>query len=636
MQKKSNNFLSYLENEHYDNLFKYLLSYIKKRKYDLIVDRYDLCNVEDIDIYDIGLKSVYIDTKENDYIEFDIQCNPEIQYIEVDKRRTRESGGTSRLWFTISCRAKITTKLESFYVIAVDEYNPTKPKKPLNGNLIPVIHHNEYDKYAEEILNKYYPEAFENDAIVNPYELAKRMGFNVIKRRISKNNSVFGQIYFENSKTKLFNENINDDEEVVIPKNTIIIDETINSAFSFGCENITVAHECVHGYLHNQAFRFARIYNKKLHTRISCTTSGDIKNIESDDESGYMESQANGIAPCLLLPKKKIVSSYLKELDLCLMMGCFRLDAIEETIKSLANKYQVTLYAIKKRLIDLGFDEVIGVLNWVDGRYIRNYSFKKGSLKLNETFTIKFNDLVSIIHNGNNFIMAQLYTGKYVFVENHVVLNDEKYIEKDSCDYLILTEYARFNLDECALKFECNSSLIKSNDVLMYCYLSRDNKFELSLDIKLSKASVNLGDIDYSNKVKKYNELINKTLLEIKVMTFTQAINHLMKLQNIKINEITDIEDDLSSLSRRQFERYKNGEVKEYNKRIVVAICLALKLPPRISAEIINLAGLGFTNSDEDSMLMTILMIGRNKKFDDINQMLVNSNYKPLTFKRAI
>lgn len=634
MQKKSNNFLSYLENEYYDQLFKYLLSYIKHHK-DLIVDRYDLINIEDIDIFDLGLKNVYIDTKDNDYIEFDIQCNPEIQYTEVDKRRTREAGGTNKLWFTISCKAKVTiNKLESFFVIAVDEYNPTKPKKPLSGNLIPVIHHNEYDKYAEEILNKYYPEAFEVDTVVNPYELAKRMGFNVIKRRISKHNNVFGQIYFDDSKTKLFNENIADYEEVTIPKNTIIIDETINSAFSFGCENITVAHECVHGYLHKQAFRFARIYNKKLHTRISCTTSGDIKNIESNDESSYMESQANGIAPCLLLPKKKIIGSYLKELDLYLMVGYSRLEAIEEAINSLAKKYQVTVYAIKKRLIDLGYDEVIGILNWVDGKYIKNYSFKKGSLKPNETFTIKFNDLVALVHNGNNVLMAQLYSGKYIFVENHIVLNDEKYVEKDTFGNFILTEYARFNLDECALKFICKSQVIKSNDVLMYCYLARDNNIDLSMDLELSQSNINLGDVDVQLRYKEYNKLIQQTLKAIRGMEFCEAIDYIMSVQDLQIQDVTDDPHDASSLSYRQFERYKNGETKNLTKGVVIAICLSLKLPPLLSSELLKIAGIALTNSAEDSMLLIILLTCRNKKFDEINLMLTSNGFKPLTNKR--
>ncbi len=635
MKDRSSNFLSYLENNYYDKLENALIKFIKTNKNDLIIDKYDFINVEDIEVYDLGLKNVFIDSKDEINIDFDIQLNPEITYTEiVGKYRTREAGGTNSLWFTISCKAKISNTLKAFSIISVDEYNSAKPKKPLNGNLVPVIRHDEYEKYATAILTKYYPEALAADKPIDAMTLASKMGFKVIKRRISKGRSVFGQIYFENCRIKLFNDKINDYEEVDIPANTIVIDSSTNSAYSFGCENITIAHECVHGYLHRKAFNFARIYNKNLSGLISCTVTGDIRHIDSNSDLSYMESQANGIAPCLLLPKNMLTSRYHRLVNSLMKISRDRLSSIGVAIQELAGIYNVTYYAIKKRLIDLGIDEVIGVNNYVDGNYIRPFAFKKGTLLPNETFIIKTQDLVQLISSNHNLILNKLRSGGYVFVENHLCVNDKKYIQYDEKGKLVLTEFARLNVDECCLKFKFKSQVPKNNDILMYCYLARGTQINLAMDISLSNSSTNILDADVQDRIKKYNELMLSTKKAIRSMTFGEAIDYILKVQNLQIKEVTDIPNDLSSLSSRQFERYKNGETKNLNKRVVVAICLSLNIPPMLSEELIKLAGFSFTNTKDDSMLLTLLTTCRGKKFDEINDMLITLGYNRLTNDR--
>lgn len=634
MNRKHNNFLQYLNDNYYDQLYKSLLFYIKRNKDELIVDKFDLIGVEDIEVEDLFMSSVYIDSKDDDWIEFDIQCNPEISYTEISgKHRTREASGTNKLWFTISCKARITNNMNNFYIMFVDEYNPNKPHKPLNGNLVPIIHHSDYEKYATEILNKFYPEAFVDDKPIDATILATRMGLNIIRRRIAKNKSIFGQIYYDETSVKLFNDEINDYEIISIPANTIIIDKTANLTYSYGCENITIAHECVHAYLHRNAFKFNRLFNDKLSTLISCTIKGEIRHVDASDDFSFIESQANGIAPCLLLPKEKLTRMYKRQLEAFINIGDSRFDAINVTIQELASRLCVTNYAIKKRLFDIGFDEVMGVYNWNGYKFIRGFGFKKGSLASNETYVIKDNDLMNLIANNTSNIIQILFNGQYEFVENHLVINDSKYLEYDKNGRLILSEYARYNLDECALKFIFKSQNHQNDNMAMFCYLSRDIQYALSMDLRLSSSKLALND-EVSSKFKKYQELMLEALKNIRVMSFGEAIEYLRKIQNLEIKEITDVPNDSSSLSARQFERYQNGETKNLNKRVVVAICLALKLPPNISSEVLKLAGICLTNSDEDTMLLTILMTCRNRTFDDINQMMITNGFQPLTNKR--
>lgn len=275
----------------------------------------------------------------------------------------------------------------------------------------------------------------------------------------------------------------------------------------------------------------------------------------------------------------------------------------------------------------------MGVYNWNGYKFIRGFGFKKGSLASNETYVIKDNDLMNLIANNTSNIIQILFNGQYEFVENHLVINDSKYLEYDKNGRLILSEYARYNLDECALKFIFKSQNHQNDNMAMFCYLSRDIQYALSMDLRLSSSKLALND-EVSSKFKKYQELMLEALKNIRVMSFGEAIEYLRKIQNLEIKEITDVPNDSSSLSARQFERYQNGETKNLNKRVVVAICLALKLPPNISSEVLKLAGICLTNSDEDTMLLTILMTCRNRTFDDINQMMITNGFQPLTNKR--
>ena len=117
-------------------------------------------------------------------------------------------------------------------------------------------------------------------------------------------------------------------------------------------------------------------------------------------------------------------------------------------------------------------------------------------------------------------------------------------------------------------------------------------------------------------------------------MTFQNALKFIMKYLDIVEKDITDLPNDDSSLSRRQLERYKNGEIKTLNKNMIVAICISLKLPLIISLTLINLAGFSITNTYEDVVLAITLYVCNDHSFDEINSMLGGIGINKLTMKR--
>lgn len=84
---------------------------------------------------------------------------------------------------------------------------------------------------------------------------------------------------------------------------------------------------------------------------------------------------------------------------------------------------------------------------------------------------------------------------------------------------------------------------------------------------------------------------------KLKGMEFPEAAKYLMEAGGYQIKDVTDRLEDSYSLSYRIFMRYKNGETKKLNKRIVVAICVAMRLPFVLADALVETAGFAFSNS---------------------------------------
>ena len=127
-------------------------------------------------------------------------------------------------------------------------------------------------------------------------------------------------------------------------------------------------------------------------------------------------------------------------------------DVLEPVIDELADFFEVSRLAAKIRMIDTGYYEARNVFIYIDGKYIRPYTYTKDAIGENQTFCIDLADALteSVVSSG---FKERLQTGDYLYIESHFCLNDPKYIEDNQ-----LTEYARLHLDECCLIFDLKIS----------------------------------------------------------------------------------------------------------------------------------------------------------------------------------
>lgn len=635
MNGKKNSFLDYLESEQfYDRIYGSIFSFCLNNK-ELLLDRINGSNVSyitEIEELELDYKNVWIDSKGDTDIEFDIAIEVTADVVGASGKHRDKESYSSRFWVMVSCKGSLDKKLVDFYIIGVDEFNKTSPKKPLSGDLVPYITKQEYEHYANEILEKYYypfyPEAKHSPERINTDELAKRMGLSVINTSISKSKSIFGQIFFADSEVTIFDSDKNQNVKRIVKKNTILVDSNAAFLYSFGSRSMTIAHECVHSYYHRKAFLFAKMFNKNLNY-IQCQVNGKMKNAELNTTAHWMEIQANGIAPHILMPKesfeayaKILFKMYIKESQVGTL-------GINNIIETLALTYDVTVYAARKRLIDLGFEEAIGSFNWVDGHYVRPYSFKRGSLRYNETFTISYKDVYKKVISDAR-LAVQLWNNTYVFVENHLCINHPDYITKDKNGDAILTDYALLHMDECCVKFRYNTEKLIADDfdLGLIGYLNRDFSKEIEFDLEIAGVITPKDEGLFKERFRIHTDNVAEVMKAIAGLSFGEIVDYIMKYLDITVKEL---EYD-SGLSDKTIRRYINGQNTNPDRKSVVAILRALNLPPKITQIAIKQSGISFRNGhNEDDALYNVLLNLRHVSASDVNKFMTLLGFDPLT-----
>lgn len=622
---KKNNFLSYVLDNYYDEIFKALRKYILDNHESLILDRFDDATKinEDVEI-EFNEIGAHVEPNEVNDIAIDIVMMPEVQVsvYHAGKFKSYESETVRIGKVIIECSAKFDETIHGFNVLDVYEYQYKKYDKPLNGDLVPIISKTEYDDIATKFLNSYFPSALNGD-IPNPYKIVKAMGLKLIRRKINKDDTIFGEIFFRKSKAKFFDVFKNEYVEEEVEANTIVIDDLAMCLYSFGTIGLTIIHECLHFYLHRRSFIFSQIYNKDI-TKIACSMNGII-DASGDDNSKWMEIQANGIAPCVLMPKDSFIKNYEAELiDVQRLYGSKFEDYANRVIENLAEKYGVTKYAVKKRLIDLGYTSAKGVFDYVDNKYIKPYLFAKDSLKDGETYTVSFDDLSK---SNAASLLALMFAGDYRFIENHLILNDKKYITEEG----ELTNYARVHLDECAVRFKIVAKDKSFNNIsssfVTFCYLCREIREDMTYEIVSVKAPESITDIKKAREESQVR--IAEMIRELSMFnTFREQLDYLMK--QFKMNKASLIRR--SKLSEKTISRYldEKSKEKQFDVRCIVSICLSFNLPPKLSNVLIKFTCGGIRPTPDGDALRTILFYMYDKSVDEANQYLVMQGFKPL------
>ena len=501
----------------------------------------------------------------------------------------------------------------------------------LSPFLVPYCWGYELDEACERIRRSCFPEAAADPKKQDAEKLAERYGLSVRYLPVYNGQGAGSILFFAAGKlpvkeqkdrtldargmeeAKAEDDRRNPPEEVSIPANTIVVNTNVilkeHAAFS-------IYHECIHYEFHYLFFRLQEMYNNDIRgmktKEITVTPETKIT-----DPLYWMEKQANRGAYGLMLPaswlreriaeEAQTVQSYRHAGDLFDFIG-----------RKICARYEIANFRMRARMIQLGYIEAKGALNWLPGGIrVDPFAFDTEQCrKIEETFIIDKYSTGRLYEESEDF--RKIYdTGKFVYADGHIVRNDSRFV-RETAQGFRLTPWANAHVDRCCLRFE---RMYVQNGLGQYIF------GRMNFDAEYVKRTIfYLGDLA---KQEVFNEMEAEQKYKNEFPeSFREGLKKLMARARISFEEMAE----RLNISHSTFKRWLRNPETKVTVDFVMMVSLVLVLPDWISNLLMERAGLylGKKNS-RDLALQFIQRTMWNDGIEKANEYLVKRGYKPLT-----
>ena len=579
-------FTEYVSNRFYNDLFAAVSSYVEDNYASLDLHSYAVKHIDSAVLSDISIKRAYVDDREDMRIAFEVALDSEIEVYEVD--RHHDNSDTCSQWFLVKCEADLARHLDDFHILGVSPYSQRACiARPLDDNLVPYIRSDKLDEAAADFLRRNYPKAILQPMAVDVSDLAREMGLTIEPHHITKDFSVFGQIFFADCDAELYDPETDSTVHQLVKSNTLVVDPKAFFLRNIGSMNNTIVHECVHWDLHRKVFELEHLYNSEA-TQIKCMVIGGVKDSKIRTATDNMEWQANSLAPRIQMPIdqfKTKATSFIRKYhekygDVPLV------DIMEPVIEELAVFFCVSRQAAKIRMVEAGYQDAIGAFTYIDGRYVRPHAFKKDAVEKHQTYSIGVDD-AAVIALSDMRLYGQASKGAYIYVDSHFCLNDPKYISNDENGHVVMTEYARLHIDECCLAFDLKVKSKNKYGEQYYkeCVLYRDANSGIEFQVTFS------GNAN-SNVMAKADAILargsyTQTIINAMPPKFGDALIYMMKENKQSVEGLAEC----VLMDAKMLQRMRNDDTYPKNIESVIAVCIGMHLLPELSEQLINRSG---------------------------------------------
>lgn len=481
-------------------------------------------------------------------------------------------------------------------------------KNPLNEFLVPILPKKRYDETALQILSNYYPFRYDIPCVISGLALAKEMGYHIQYARLSLDGKVKSKVIFEEKNITAFDE-YGGKTAIYVSAKTILVDKSIK-----GKENFAVIHECVHISLH-RLFYYLQSYYRKILGKAAPEFQEYFYSDSQKECLAWMETQANSIARRIQMPTEpasEVIFNLFEKMSTEPNFKDYRM-----LIDFVGHRFSVSRYAAKKRIIELGWTEIRGVYTFCGTGYVEDYEVAY-DFPDDSTYTVPFSSITELFGRSVDF-QALVKSGKYVYIDGHICLNNEKYIITKYNLPSRLTEYARHHMSECCIDFK------KVYGKLTYSYTFGElNKEELAIIENY------VLDEHQKSKLKARLTEIADTKDKLDHSPLGEAVVYHMKRCHITSEQLME----RSGLGSTTITKLRSGKCHP-KLETILAFCVALNLEDVFRSDLMNKAGVRFNNNNPAHLVyMTILELMPNANVFQINAFLKEEGYTPWTQDR--
>lgn len=572
--------------------------------------------VSDVEIENI----IHIEQADAGIICFDV-----IVSCDMEMPSSSKKGYFLEKWVKVHCQVTLGIELSGFRILSIGDCEPQEESdnNRLSGELVPVISRDQFEHEAEKFLERYYPDALEKPRRIPIEEIAHGMNLRIIEDvPLSDDLTYFGTIVFDDG-------NILDKHRKIAIRNarrgTIYLNPRVKYECSVGTRRTTLAHECFHWYRHQPYHALMRMIgaDDKIGRAIQCQINGNSADTDKWKAVDWMEWQAKGIAPRILMPTR---TARIKAEELLRKYGGAKNADVadyESVIDELSEFYDVSRQAAKARLIDLGYSKAEGAYPFVDGHYVQGYSFDTQGLQAGQTYTVSYSDLFKAYCFNREF-RTLVDSGNFVFVDGHLVFDDEKYVSRDESGTPVLTSYALSHMDECAIVFTRG-----------YTYGSKYQGTKYYQQF-MRNAAPKADQIEYSFELTTHNKTLLDQIAHGKQRaealrrypgSFAETLVALQKERKLSNKKFAD----QSLVGEKTIQRLRNNEEYPTSVQTVLGLCVGLKLPPPEAEMLLNKTYFKLNAMKmEGYVYQCILSSCAENSIYEINEMLEANGIPPL------
>lgn len=555
MREERRNLAWYYGEEIGGRLWRALARQLANRKTQLGVDE-DTLALEDVQVWaELGAPEVFS--------VLDLALSAQDAALQV-RARVDLTSASFPVQVEAVARAEDAKEMQKYAA-----YFSEKGLVRLSAGLVPELGEDDLDALAERLLAAYYPEALEKPRRVDAHEMAERMGLSVVYRQIEPEGEIYGEMFFQETETPLYDAMRQHQVLAPVERKTMVVDTTATFMGGMGTHDNTIVHECVHWALHGQAMALRRAQQPDSQEPAICCRVDGGAGRAGDDRLLEMEWQANTLARCIQMPRalfrRKAEEAWARH-DMKVITPN-RVEEMPGVIDDLAGFFGVSREAAKLRMLEVGFESVAGVYVYIDGRYLRPHSWRAGTLARDETFSIPAEDAARLMVEDADFARA---AQGYLYVEGHFVLDDPRYVTRGEDGALMLSDAARYHMDQCCLRFKVvlGGAQARYGE---FCLLSQ------SAGIPLDPAYLSIPPEQQAEQLAEIRAERDRILGKIKD-TPKKAWKILIEWRETNQSEL----ESVTGLSRETINKLATGKTPG-NKQTVLLMCFALQLPPEIS-----------------------------------------------------
>ena len=356
-----------------------------------------------------------------------------------------------------------------------------------------------------------------------------------------------------------------------------------------GFEKNAIFHECFHYIEHQLFFKL----QKAASADVSCLPDWTPvrKQNQNDNPIAWIEWQARYGSQCLQMPRSMVRERTNQALQEMRNSSAHDGVKLERIGRSLANRFHVQNYRARNRLIQTGYGAARGALNYGNDGYIQPFAFSLEECRGGQTFVIRMEDALREYVRNETF-RELLDSGRYVYVDGHFCVDEPKYVRHGE-KQLYLTRWANAHIDECCLRFLVRYTRDRKNQY-SYGQLNSDDEYnERYLTLSLGEDGA---------AVMRQAQTISDVLRKLP-RNFPDTLKEHMKQRKMTVERM----EAESQISIRTLNRLRSEERSEYALDQVMALCIALHLPPEFSFDLLRKAGLTLRDTPQHLIYQAIL-----------------------------